>query len=199
LGFNCADELSASERILSTDFLSRYYIKTKTCTLANPNLMDYFQRTNVHYVIVDKEFPEVVSYFENASGYAKVKEERAYALFEVAPAPKYVRTNENISFTYSKQPDRIIINLHSDEKYTDVDVNISETWYPHWASDDATMIRQNLNGLMSFTVPEIDGDKQIVLTFSYPGFYKYLPWIAILWLCVLAVNSKKELFGIERL
>jgi hypothetical protein len=183
LGFDCIMEEDNLARILSTDFFDRRYIKTKECKLANPDLYGYFQNMDVHYVIVDKEFPEVDRYFENQTGeYNKVYEQSAFSIYKLVTAPDYVQTGRGVTYSYSKSSNKIIINLHSDVRYHNLDVKISETWYPHWASTDVVNIRADEDGFMVFTVPELYGDKTIMLEFKQPDFYNYLPFISIAWL-----------------
>jgi len=192
-GFNCVQTQNAMERITSTDFLDRENIKLKPCELINPKLEDYFYSMNVHYVVTGKEFPEVMSYFENRTDYKKVYEDSAAVVYNFTRNPTYLKA-EGLSFTYYKLPDKIVIDLKSDSKQENVDVWISESWYPMWTSVDVQDIRADENGFMVFTIPEINGERGIVLEYKTPEFYGYMPLLAFFWLAVLIVNVRFDLF-----
>ena len=189
-GFDCLDKQTAFERILSTDSLLREYIKTKRCELKNLALEKYFSSMDVRYVIVDKNFPEIIPYFETKQEYKKVLDRDKFAVFEFLGNARYIHTDKNISFNVEKQPDKIIIKLHSDEKYENTSLIISETWYPLWTANYGT-ITQNQDGFMVLTPPEINGDKEIVLEFKQPEFYKYLPILTFVWLGALVIYARK--------
>jgi len=197
-GFSCTQQNTVWDRIFSTDFLQREYIKSKPCELINPNLEAYFYSMDVHSVIVGKEFPEVRAYFESEGSYRLVYEDNAAVVYEFTQNPPYLEADKNVTFSYEKLPDKILIHLHSDVEYADANVKISESWYPYWTSKDVENIRADTNGFMEFTVPEISGDKEIVLEFNPPEFYNYLPLITFFWLGVLVLNSKFDPFGLRK-
>jgi hypothetical protein len=197
-GFGCIGKQTVSERIFSTDFLDRHYIKTQRCELETKNLEDYFFSMDVSHVIVNKEFPEVDAYFSNNTAYNKVREDAFFSVYELVKKSQYVQSEQNISYSYYKLPDKIVINLHSDSKIGNVTVRISEGWYPYWVSNDAKDIRADRNGFMMFNVPEISGDKEITLEFKQPAFYGYLPLLSFFWLCFLVLNCRFDILHFNR-
>lgn len=191
-GFNCVQTQSVMDRVTSTDFLNRENIKLKPCELINPKLEDYFYSMNVHYVVTGKEFPEVMGYFEGKTDYKKVYEDSAAVVYNFTRNPSYLRAS-GLSFTYYRLADKIVIDLKSDSELENVDVWISESWYPMWTSADVQNIRADDNGFMVFTVPEINGENKVTLEYKTPEFYNYLPLLTFIWLALLIVNVRFDL------
>lgn len=185
LPFTCFKDVSATDRIKSTDFLNRYYIPRDTCKLVNNNLEDYYYLQDVHNIIVDKNSPEVVAYFENkAADYKKVLESNAFVVYEFLGNPKYVETDNGVTATYSIGPNKITINLLSDSPKVTTNVRVSESWYPDWKSDQVNLSPDN-NGFITFSIDNLNLERTVILEYVKPDYYNYLPYASALGLVLL--------------
>lgn len=174
--FNCIEPIPLTQRIQSLDFLTRHYIPEKDCERTDSELEGYFYLQNVHYIIADKDYPNVVNYFENKSSeYLNLLDTDDFVIYEFLRNPPYVEAGADIDYSYTKGPGWIWINLTSDVPLQNVDVRVSESWYAYWTSEDVELSSDE-NGFITFTLDEVHGTKEIILEYKKPDYYGYL-WI----------------------
>ena len=183
--FDCAERRSLWNQLFSLDILSRK-------SLAYPGecrlVKDYhqiFDLQDTHYIAADKRFPSVVTAFLNDSSLQLIQETDHFMIFRY-DKPVYVNTDSNVSYSVSKTKDRIEITLRSNETKSALYVRLSEGWYPHWTSRDVDIVPDEQEYL-TFTVPELSGEKKIVLEYNRPSYFLYAEIFSIISVLLILV------------
>jgi len=164
------------------------------CTRRENSSDMLYMLQNVRYVIVNDQFPDILSRFENDSNFTKIKQIDNFTIMELNNSA-YIRTDPRVEWNYTKETDRIEINLSSKERLHNVSVMISESWYPNWKSQEVN-IEPNELDFMTFKLSELEGSKHVTIEFVKPIYYPMgtgVTLIAFAVIVYLFIINKKEL------
>lgn len=196
--FDCSARRSLNEQILSLDIFSRrslvYLSECKPMSVDYKRIFDY---QHTAFVVADKRYPSVVETFGKDSDFRQVKELSNVVIFEYLKQKPYIEASQNIMVSYKKEPNRISIFLKSDTAKEDAIVRLSEGWYPLWKSDEVE-ISQDEYGYMTFIVPQLAGEKTIVLEYVKPFYYDLGKAVSIASLAVLVSLLAFNLYRSKR-
>jgi hypothetical protein len=90
--------------------------------------------------------------------------------------------------SFVKDTNSITVRLYSDQLLTNVPVRLSESWYPYWKSKDV-QIKPDENGFISFTVPGVNGEKEIRIELETPWYVDISKYISIVSVLLILVYS----------
>jgi len=184
--FKCFEAIPLSSKIFSLDVFSRQYQAAVPCKLYNDDYKNFFKLEYVKYVVVNKKHAEVSSIFENNPDFSKVKEGDSYSIYSFNQNISYVDSGLKSSFV--KDTNSITVRLYSDQLLTNVPVRLSESWYPYWKSKDV-QIKPDENGFISFTVPGVNGEKEIRIELETPWYVDISKYISIVSVLLILVYS----------
>jgi len=198
--FFCYQKTTMSERISSMGLFSGGWaaVQLDECVWNQNASIALLQRQDVRFVIINNVRPEVISWFENRTEFRLYQKTENFTIMEMKDA-KYIQTEPGIDWSYSKAPDKIDIELRTDNPIENVKVVVSEAWYPNWESKEAVITQDDL-GYMVLTVPELNGSKHITLEFVKPVYQQAGEWITVIsWvgLAAFVTIRRKELFHLK--
>ena len=198
--FLCIGKVEPLSILSSLDLFSKKttVVPFEECVLNNKSSDELLMFQNVRYIIINDQHPEVVSRFENDSNFTVVKNIGNFTIMELNKS-SYIQTNPLIKWSYSKKPDRIEIDLNAEMPMHDVFVRISETWYPNWKSNEVNIEPDNLE-FMTFTIPELEGNKHITIEFMKPVYQQVgegITLIAVIGFFSLMIIKRNELFHLK--
>jgi uncharacterized membrane protein len=198
--YSCISKADPMELLNSLDLFSRKttVIELSKCGIRENASDELFMLQNVRYVIINNNYPEVLSRFENDSNFTIVRNEGNYTIVELDKS-SYIQTNLPIRWNYSKKADRIDIDLSSEQPLYNVSLRISEAWYPNWRSDGAAITKDKLEYIV-LNIPELNGSKHITLEFAKPVYQQAGEWVTVIaWigLAAFATARRKELFHLK--
>jgi hypothetical protein len=168
------------------------------CTMRENASDELLRLQNVKYIIINNQFSDILSRFENDSNFTTIKQIEKFTIIELSDST-YIRINPSVKWNYSKDIEKIEINLFSEEPAYNVSVAISETWYPNWKSNEVDVTPDDLE-YMTFNLAKLEGTKHITIEYVKPVYQKLGELIAVLsWMAIacFAVIKRKELFHLE--
>jgi len=177
--FDCASRRNMMSQLFSLDIFSRKsVVYVDKCKLVLPDYKKIFDLQHTTRVVADKAFPEVVDVFSNDSDFSRLKETDHFVIFSYDKS-RYIDTDQDVDYSVLKEKNRITLTLSSAVKKTGLKVRMSEGWYPFWSSKDVSITEDDY-GYISFVVPELQGEKKIVLDYTKPLYYPITGLISII-------------------
>jgi len=166
--FECFARVPNKDILSSLELLpsARSTTRTERCTLRENVSDEMLRMQNIRYVIINNNFQDILSKFESDSNYTIIKKIGEFTIAELEGS-KYVQTDSRVRWNYTKSPDKIEINLATDEPLFNVQVRISEAWYPNWKADNLTIVPDGFE-YMTFNLDELNGSRTITLEFKRP-------------------------------
>jgi hypothetical protein len=195
--YQCRGEVE-SPNILDITIRRADQGKGLNCSVRENSSDELLRMQNVRYVIINNEFSDILSRFKNDSNFTTIKQIEQFTIMELSNST-YIRTNPSVKWNYSKDIDKIEINLFSEEPTYNVSVTISETWYPNWKSDEVDVEPDSLE-YMTFNLAKLEGTKHITIEYIKPVYQKLGELITVLsWITMacFAVIKRKELFHLK--
>jgi hypothetical protein len=180
---NCWGQRPLLQRLFSLDgvFQRESIIVQQKCELIHSDYEEYFRLLDVQYVIADNR-PGVYPIFDNDPVFEKIKDFGSFFLYKFKNA-NFIKTE--VDSSYSVMGGAIKIDLSSDTRRENISVWISESWYPYWRANDSSIkLVSDKNGFITFNVPEINGQKSIMLEFKNPSYYDYFAVVSAFGLIV---------------
>jgi hypothetical protein len=174
--FECTEKRNVLDRMFSFEdvFNRKSVVFEKPCELVNPSYKEFYRLMDVRYLIVDKT-EGVYDVFDKDQAFKKLEDFNGFSLFEFSDA-RYIETG--VGSSYEKiSAEKIKISLTSNETMENVRVRVSETWYSYWTVNDSSVkLDSDENGFITLNVPEVNGEKSLLLEFKEPAYYPYF-WI----------------------
>jgi hypothetical protein len=190
--YDCYKKISLDELFKEMGLFSKSSTtKSSNCVLQNNNYKQTFQLQNVKRIIAYKDSP-AVRLFQNDPDFINIGETENFSAFYFNSSSDYIETNVN--YTYARSLAKIEIELQSNQMVQNVNVRVSETWYPHWKSN-SIVLSPDSNGFITFTLSDLEGTKRIVLYFEPPQWYDYLYILSALTfisIVIYMVKMRKE-------
>ncbi len=154
--FDCSARRSLNEQVFSLDIFSRKsLVYLSECRPMSVDYKKIFDYQHTEFVVADKKYPSVVETFAKDPDFRRVEELSNAIIFEYLKQKPYIEASQNVITDYKKEPNRISIFLKSDTAKENVEVRLSEGWYPLWKSDEVEVV-QDEYGDMTITVPQLD-------------------------------------------
>jgi len=198
--YTCVGKANPLDLLSSLDLFSRKTTVTELSECeARQNASDeLFMLQNIKYVIINNNYPEVLSRFENDSNFTIVQKMGNYTIAQLTES-KYIMTDLPIRWNYTKSSDRIDIDLSSDQPLYNVSMRISESWYPNWKSEETVITNDSLE-YMVLNIAKLDGSKHVTIKYVKPAYQQAGTWITLIaWLGLgaMTVIKRRELFHLE--
>jgi len=152
--------------------------------LTNPlkiNQSDYYELLKagwVNYVVVNKDYDEIVNYFNESNKFHLLNITENHVVFELNPKTSYVEINgKPVDVILNKNVDEISIKTYCEPG----EMVIKESYNKNWKAsinDNSIKLEQTKNSFIQTSIDE-NGECDIRLKFEFPNYYKIFDIVSI--------------------
>jgi len=152
--------------------------------LTNPlkiNQNDYYELLKagwVNYVVVNKDYDEIVNYFNESNKFHLLNTTENHVVFELKPKTSYVEINgKPVDVILNKNVDEISIKTYCESG----EMVIKESYNKNWKASingNSIKLEQTKNSFIQTSIDE-SGECNIRLKFEFPSYYKIFDIVSI--------------------